>query len=134
MAPKPRRRRSSATPPGGEKAAGPPYEVLWHPDAAAEHRAIEDKAERAAIQHAVQKLVSEGPRLPHPHQSAVKGKDGKGLRELRPRGGRSPWRPLYRQRGSRFVIAAVGPEAQVNQRGFNAAVRRAQVRLADLED
>src|SRR5919204_6782622 len=86
MAPKPRRRRSPAKPPGNKKV-GALYEVLWHPDAAAEHRAIEDKMERAAIQHAVQKLVSEGARLPHPHQSAVKGKQGKRLRELRPRVG-----------------------------------------------
>jgi hypothetical protein len=42
--------------------------------------------------------------------------------------------PLYRQLETRFVIVAVGPEAQVDQRGFNAAVRRAQARYADLED
>ena len=35
-----------------------------------------------------------GPRLPFPHQSAVKA--GGGLAGLRPRGGRSPWRALYK--------------------------------------
>jgi DNA-binding XRE family transcriptional regulator len=51
-----------------------------------------------------------GPRLPYPHSSAVKGADR--LRELRPRGGRSPWRAFYRQIGEEFVVAAIGPEAQ----------------------
>jgi hypothetical protein len=113
--------------------AGPPYEVLWHPQAAAEHRAIQEKTERVAIQHAVEKLISVGPRLPFPHQSAVKGKRGKGLRELRPRAGRSPWRPLYRALGDRLVILAVGPEAHVDTRGFNDAVERAQSRFEELE-
>ena len=51
------------------------------------------------------------------------------LRELRPRGGRSPWRALYERHGSAFVIAAVAPEAEVNSRGFDRAVRLARRRL-----
>ena len=86
-----------------------------------------------AIQHAVEKLITAGARLPFPHQSAVKGKHGKGLRELRPRAGRSPWRPLYRQLGNRLVILTVGPEAQVDSRGFDDAVGRAQTRFGALE-
>src|SRR5579864_8960459 len=76
---------------------GPPYEVLWHPAAAAERAAISDAAERAAIQHAREKLEVVGPRLGAPHSSAIKGGDGSGLRELRPRAGRSRWRPIYRR-------------------------------------
>ncbi len=56
------------------------------------------------------------------------------LRELRPRGGRSPWRAFYRQVGDEFVVAAVGPEAEVDQLGFAAACRRAKARLAEMED
>jgi hypothetical protein len=77
--------------------------------------------------HAVDKLKALGPRLPYPHQSSVRGAHG--LRELRPRGGRSPWRAFYQRHGNVFVIGAVGPEAQVDQRGFDKAVRDALARL-----
>jgi hypothetical protein len=95
-------------------------------------RAVEElirlpKDEQAALDHAVEKLAVLGPRLSYPHQSAVKGQ--RRLRELRPRGGRSPWRALYEQRGSSFVIAAVAPEAEVDSRGFARAVRLARRRL-----
>lgn len=56
------------------------------------------------------------------------------LRELRPRAGRSAWRALYRQVGEVLVVAAVGPEAQSDPRGFERAVRRALQRLAELEE
>jgi len=52
---------------------------------------------------------------------------------LRPQAGKSPWRPLYRKVGDRFVIAAVGPEAKKNKRGFDKACERAIDRLAKLE-
>ena len=88
-------------------------------------------SEKAALINAELKLAALGPNLPFPHSSAVRGADR--LRELRPRGGRSPWRALYRQVGDEFVIAAVGPEAQVDQRGFAAACRRAEARLSEME-
>ena len=62
------------------------------------------KDEQAALDHAVEKLAALGPRLPYPHQSAVQGQ--RGLRELRPRGGRSPWRALYERRGGAFYSDA----------------------------
>jgi hypothetical protein len=68
--------------------------------------------EKAALINAEAKLAVFGPALPYPHSSAVRDADR--LRELRPRGGRSPWRALYRQVGDDFVVAAVGPEAEVN--------------------
>ncbi len=77
------------------------------------------------------KLRALGPQLPYPHSSAVQGADR--LRELRPRGGRSPWRALYRQIGDEFVIAAVGPEAQVDRQGFVAACRHAEERMDQME-
>lgn len=67
------------------------------------------------MNNAVQKLQAAGPRLPHPHSSAVQGEAGAGFRELRPRAGRSRWRPIYRQATpDTSVIVAVAPEAQID--------------------
>ena len=107
--------------------------VLWHPDALLERDAIKDVRERVAIGHFIEKLELIG-RLLSPHSSAVQGKVGQGLRELRPRSGKSRWRPLYRQIDSvTFVILAVGPEAQINRVGFDQAVSNAQRRFSELE-
>ena len=88
--------------------------------------------ERNALLHAVGKLEAFGPQLGFPHTSAVQGFPG--LRELRPRAGRSPWRAFYRRLGDVFVIAAIGPEAQVDHRRFEKAARLAMARLAELEE
>src|SRR5664280_2702187 len=85
-----------------------------------------------ALIHAVEKLEAFGPQLGYPHTSAVQGFTG--LRELRPRAGRSPWRALYRRVSDVFVLAAVGPEAQSDQRGFDRAARQAVARLAEIEE
>jgi hypothetical protein len=84
--------------------------------------------EKVALDRAVDKLSVLGPDLPYPHQSSVRGASG--LRELRPRAGRSPWRALYVRRQDEFVIAAIGPEAEVDERGFRRAVQAALTRLA----
>ena len=113
---------------------GPPYEVLWHPAADTERAAVSDAAERTAIQHAREKLEVLGPRLGSPHSSAISGEDGSGLRELRPRAGRSRWRPIYRQISpGAFVILAVAPEALIDNRGFDQKVRNARRRLEELD-
>ena len=113
-------------------AARPPFVVRWHPEAELERDRIRDELERVAISHAEEKLRVIG-RLMSPHSSAVVGK-GKGLRELRPRGGDSRWRPIYKQVGTKtFVILAVAPEAQVDKAGFDQAVDDALKRLAQLE-
>lgn len=113
---------------------GTPYSVLWHPAADTERAAISDAAERAAIQHAREKLEAVGPQLGAPHSSAIKGEDGSGLRELRPRAGRSRWRPIYRRVGPGiFVVLAVAPEAEINKRGFDEKVRDARRRFEELE-
>ncbi|MBK5233095.1 MAG: hypothetical protein JJE13_08970 [Thermoleophilia bacterium] len=84
--------------------------------------------------NAAKKLVALGRELKFPHSSAVQGDIGKGMRELRPRGGRSRWRPIYRQvKPGTFVIFAVGPEAEIDNRNFEAAVKRAVERFSDLE-
>ena len=113
---------------------GPPYVVRWHPEAADERDASWPPGEKVAIEHAVEKLQAAGPRLKHPHSSAVQGSAGKGLRELRPRAGRSRWRPIYRRVTlDTFVMLAVGPEAQIDRSGFDAALDRAAKRFAALD-
>ena len=84
--------------------------------------------------HAAQKLEAAGPRLGHPHSSAIRGELGQGFRELRPRAGRSRWRPIYRRVDpSTFVIFAVGPEAQIDSRGYDAGVAQAVERFRQFE-
>jgi hypothetical protein len=104
--------------------------VRYHPAAVAEERALPSR-ERVAMANAAAKLQAAGPALGFPHQSAVQGTD---LRELRPRAGRSPWRGLYQRIGDEFVIGAIAPEAMVDRRGFDQAVRRCQDRLAEVEE
>ncbi|MGH3545480.1 MAG: type II toxin-antitoxin system RelE/ParE family toxin [Mycobacteriales bacterium] len=106
------------------------WEVAFHQQAHSEYSDLSDR-ERKALNSAVAKLVAFGPALPYPHSSAVVA--AAGLRELRPRRGRSRWRAFYQRVGDVMVIAAVGPEAQVNQRGFAKAVAAAKIRLAELE-
>jgi hypothetical protein len=48
--------------------------------------------------------------------------------------GRSSWRAFYRRVGDVHVIAAVGPEAEADKRGFDRAVTAAIARLAELEE
>jgi hypothetical protein len=105
--------------------------VAYLPEAEQERAAL-PKGERAALINADAKLAAYGPRLGYPHTSAVRGAEG--LRELRPRAGRSAWRALYRQIGDVFVVAAVGPEAQSDPRGFGRAVRLAKERLATVKE
>lgn len=83
--------------------------------------------EKRAMSNALDKLVDLGLDLSHPHSSQVKGST---FRELRPRQGRSPWRALYQRVGNRMVVAAIAPEAQSNERGFERAIITATQRLA----
>jgi hypothetical protein len=128
------RHKQTAPTPARTSDPGPPYVVRWHPDADAERDASWPAQEKVAMLNAVQKLEAAGPRLGHPHSSAVRGEAGKGFRELRPRAGRSRWRPIYRQVSpTTFVVFAVGPEAQIDQRGFQEAIGRADIRFAEIE-
>lgn len=107
------------------------WTVLFVPEAARE-RLILPPWERSALLHAVEKLEVFGPTLGYPHSSSVRGQPG--LRELRPRAGRSPWRVFYARVGDVFIVASVGPEAKHDRRGFAMAVRRAQARLMAIEE
>lgn len=83
--------------------------------------------------NAVAKLNALGLDLPFPHGSAVRGSQT-GLRELRPRQGRGPWRALYRRIGDSFVIGAIAPEAKIDRKGFAAALSAAEQRLNDITE
>ncbi len=88
--------------------------------------------EQVAARAVIEKLVVLGDRLPYPHQSAIQGMGG--LRELRPRQGRSRWRLFYKRTGLNiFTIGAVGPEASVSPRGFQRSVALAEERLSSEE-
>lgn len=116
------------------KVSAPAWDVRWHPKALEEKRTIDDANDRVAIDHVIEKLKVDGVALRSPHQSAVMGEEGSGLRELRPRRGRSRWRPLYRQVGEKlFAILAVAPEVEVDSPGYESGVRSAKRRLAALE-
>jgi hypothetical protein len=110
------------------------WEVKWHPKAQDEKHKIDDAKERVAIAHVIEKLQVDGPALRSPHQSAVMGEEGSGLRELRPRRGQSRWRPIYRRIENRlFAILSIAPEAEINKAGYVRAVRVAKRRLRQLE-
>jgi len=105
--------------------------VDWDESALAELRRL-PRAERGAVMNAAAKLEAFGDQLGWPHTSQVKGSRA-GIRELRPRAGRSPWRVLYRRVADAMVMLAVAPEAEHDQRGFDRAVRRAEERLKEIE-
>ena len=73
-------------------------------------RALEPR-EATAITHAITKLRVEGTRLGFPWTSAVRQSPLPGLRELRPRGGRSRHRVLYQQVSGGFELLAIAREA-----------------------
>jgi hypothetical protein len=107
------------------------WQVLYLPEAEDE-RADLPPRERTAVDNAAEKLKNVGPTLGPPHASAVLGWDD--LRELRPQAGKSPWRPLYRQVGDPYIIAAIAPEAKKDRRGFDRACAAAVERLKALEE
>lgn len=85
-------------------------------------------AERKAMVNALDKLALLGDQLGFPHSSQVKGTT---LRELRPRAGRAPWRAFYRRVGDHYLVAAIGPEALHDPRGFQRAINLAHARLEE---
>jgi mRNA-degrading endonuclease RelE of RelBE toxin-antitoxin system len=108
------------------------WQVLYLPDAEAERQKLA-ATERAAIDHAVVKLEEIGSALGFPQSSAVQAVSG-GLRELRPRRGRSPYRAIYRRVKDVFVIAAICPEAIKDPKGFRRGCAIALERLAELDE
>ena len=84
--------------------------------------------EEVAIRHSFEILAIEFDQLGHPWSSAVRTKAVIGLRELRPRRGRSRYRVLYRRDSQGLYLLALAPEAQSNPRGFRRAVEIATIR------
>ncbi len=79
------------------------------------------------------KLEQIGPILGEPHAKHIQMTD-EPLRELRPRQGRCPYRAFFRDFDSASVVAAIGPEADQDRRGFHRAVAAALDRLATVEE
>jgi hypothetical protein len=96
-------------------------------EAALEYAALPER-EQDALESGFAKLAALGEAVPFPHASAVRSV--RGLRELRPRAGRCRWRAFFRRVADVIVVAAIGPEAEVDPRGFQRAVHAAALRLA----
>lgn len=91
--------------------------------------AVKSKEEKRAIFNAVDKLEALGEQLAPPHMKPLGGADAAGLRELRPRQGKSDWRPIYARIGEKaYVILAVGKHDE-----FEKLVARAQARAQGYE-
>jgi hypothetical protein len=81
------------------------YTVIYDPDAVDEFvTVVKSKEGHRAIINAVLKPRELGERLEPPHMKPLQGAGASGLRELRPRQGRSDWRAIYRRAGSIYVI------------------------------
>src|SRR4051812_26614359 len=101
-------------------------DLLLHPEAQEEWSLL-PAGEYRAMANALAKLRDLGDQLGFPHTSNVQG--AAHMRELRPRGGRSRWRAFFR----RIAIGAIGPEANVDPRGFSRSIERAEARLDEME-
>jgi hypothetical protein len=116
--------------PGGAKLGPSGWSVAYHDGAVQEYASFKDAKDRKKVLTVVALLRELGPKLIKPHSDQVHGTNK--LRELRPGGGKALIRPLYAQVDqTHFVIFAVAPEAQVNESGFDAAVKRAVKRAKD---
>lgn len=122
-------KRSKST--GASKSqASDTWVVVYDPRATKEFAEAyrKDKGLAVPIEHAIEKLVALGPKLPWPHSSNVEG-DQTGLRELRPGRGDSAYRPLYRRFGRFFVILGLAHKSS-----FAKDVRTAAARGRGYED
>lgn len=101
-----------------------PFTMVYDPDAAAElATAVRSKEDRKAVFNELRQL---GEHLAPPHMKPLPGADARGLRELRPRQGRSDWRPLYVRRASVYVIVAVDRHVNLDTLVKIAAVTGAE--------
>jgi hypothetical protein len=100
------------------------YTVIYDVDAVSELViAVKSKDANRSIVNAVLKLCEMGERLEPPHMKPLRGTAASGLRELRPKQGRSDWRAIYRRAGSIYVILAVGRHANFETLMARAAER-----------
>jgi len=100
------------------------YTVIYDVDAVNELvTAVKSRDANRAIVNAVFKLREMGERLAPPHMKPLRGTATSGLRELRPKQGRSDWRAVYRRAGSVYVILAIDRHAN-----FQSLIERAAAR------
>jgi hypothetical protein len=98
--------------------------VQYIPEAVVDFQAIQARKERVGILNAVDKLVALGPRLGRPHMKSLRGEPN--LMELRPRQGRSPFRPIYGRFDDGFKILAIAEKSDFDK-ALGAAKTRASV-------
>jgi hypothetical protein len=107
-----------------------PYTVIYDVDAVGELvTAVKSKDANRSIVNAVLKLREMGERLEPPHMKLLQGAAASGLRELRPKQGRSDWRAIYRRAGSVYVILAVDRHTN-----FQSLIARAAARARRYDD
>jgi hypothetical protein len=104
---------------------------VFLPPEAREELAKPPRNEKTALDNVMTKLQALGPALGYPHCSNVQGAED--LRELRPRAGRSRWRAFYRRVAEAYVVAAIGPETDVDRRGFRRAITAAEDRAGEVD-
>jgi hypothetical protein len=101
------------------------YTVVYDADALHDFNSeLKSKGERLAVANAVDKLRRLGEQLVPPHMKPLKGYGE--LRELRPRQGRSPTRPLYRRFGDGYVMLAIAVKDDFDKKAGTAQDRAAQ--------
>src|SRR3954447_1816731 len=75
--------------------------------------AVKSKEEKKALLNVIDKLEALGEQLAPSHMKPLGGEGAAGLRELRPRQGRSDWRAIYKRVGGKgYGILAVGKHTQ----------------------
>jgi hypothetical protein len=112
----------------------PEHSIARHVDLQRELQELarEDRREYVAVRNAILKLAATDTRVGYPWTSAVRGKDGTGLRELRPRAGHSRVRVLFTHQSTLTILLALAPEGGDNPRGFHRAVLTAQHRRSTM--
>lgn len=104
--------------------------VIYDPDAVNELVIlVKSKEAHRSLMNAVLKLRELGEWLEPPHMKPLQGPAASGLRELRPKQGRSDWRAIYRRASSIYVILAVDRHSN-----YEALIARAQARAARYDD
>ena len=105
--------------------ASPGVVFRWHPEAQAELEQM-DEADQQAVAQVVAKVEATTDGLKWKSSKALSNPQG--LFELRPKGGLSPWRPLYMRMGRNvFLILTLA-----RKEGFDHGVARAMARSGDL--
>jgi hypothetical protein len=93
---------------------------------------LREPREHRAVTRTISRLLQFGDALRFPDSSSVRSSSVRGLRELRPRRGRSRWRPLYVITAGGIQLAALAPEATRDPVGYRRAVDRAAQRLSEM--